>query len=85
MPTLRDTLPRLIKMGRGRADKRDVETPSWEGLAEHARAAPRWHHGTPKVCHMTDWGTVLLLIPSAPFSRAMLALVLWPIFAGDRG
>jgi hypothetical protein len=33
---------------------------------------------------MTDWGTVLLLIPSALFPLAMVALVLWPMFAGVR-
>jgi hypothetical protein len=44
----------------------------------------RQHHGTPRVRHMTDWGTVLLLIPSALFPLAMVALVLWPMFAGVR-
>jgi hypothetical protein len=33
---------------------------------------------------MTDWGTVLLLIPNALFSLAMLSLVLWPVFVGVR-
>jgi hypothetical protein len=31
---------------------------------------------------MTDWGTVLLLIPSTLFSLGAVALVLWPMFAG---
>ena len=33
---------------------------------------------------MTGWGTVLLLIPNALFSLAMLSLVLWPVFVGVR-
>ena len=45
---------------------------------------PRQHRGTPRVRHMTDWGTVLLLIPNALFSLAMLSLVLWPVFVGVR-